>query len=73
LELVRLRKLTDGNQEQSESQGTAEIVKDIGRRQAYDILQSRKPRLHAMSYGENGFRRVLEAAAFRLNRTLLRT
>ncbi len=35
----------------------AESVKDIGRRQAYDILQSRKPRLHAMRYGENGFAR----------------
>jgi hypothetical protein len=31
--------------EQVKQHRAADIVKDIGRRQAYDILQSRKPRL----------------------------
>jgi hypothetical protein len=30
-------------------------VKDIGRQQAYDILQSRKPRPQAQVYGDSGF------------------
>ena len=34
-------------------------VKEIGHRQVYDILQSRKPRAAYGSYGESGFRPAL--------------
>lgn len=40
----------------------AEMVKEIGCRQAYDFRSCRKPRPRAMGYGESSFRRVLRAA-----------
>jgi DnaJ-class molecular chaperone len=37
----------------------SDCVKEIGHRQVYDILQSRKPRAAYDSYGESGFCPVL--------------
>jgi len=53
---IALRNRTVGNLEHSGHRSTTDNVKDIGRRQTYDILQSRKPRLQAGRYGKSGFR-----------------